>query len=114
MSITSASVVGDKYAGERCRADFESHGIRYIVSRWTASEASEGTEPLLNEGRIVLPDVARLEQQLLGLVWRGGRQWAIERRSWLTIQTWRRVRACSNCRCEMPRSGVSGPTLNAV
>ena len=69
MSITSASVVGDKYAGETCRADFESHGIRYIVSRWTASEASE-VEPLLNEGRIVLPDVARLEQQLLGLVWR--------------------------------------------
>jgi hypothetical protein len=33
----------------------------------------EGFEPRLNGGRVRLVDVAKVEQELLGLVWRGSR-----------------------------------------
>ena len=66
------SVVGDKYAGETFRADFQGKGISYRVSEFTKSEIYEEIEPLLNGGRIVLLDHPNLESQFLGLVWRGG------------------------------------------
>jgi hypothetical protein len=67
------SVVGDAYAGETFRSDFQGRGISYRVSELTKSEIYEEVEPLLNGGRIVLLDIANLESQLLGLVWRGGK-----------------------------------------
>ena len=67
------SVVGDAYAGETFRSDFQGRSISYRVSELTKSEIYEEVEPLLNDGRIVLLDIANLESQLLGLVWRGGK-----------------------------------------
>lgn len=68
-----ARVTGDKYAGETFKSQFEAHGITYRVADKTKSELYEGLEPLLNSSGVVLLDVPQLEQQLLGLVWRGGR-----------------------------------------
>jgi hypothetical protein len=67
------SVTGDRYAGETFKRDFEGHGMRYDVAAASKSDLYAQLEPLLNAQRIVLPDVPLLEQQLLGLCWRGGR-----------------------------------------
>ncbi len=67
------AVTGDAYAGETFRADFERHGIRYDVCRLSASKLYEALEPHLNSRKIILPNVAEVEQQLLGLVWRAGK-----------------------------------------
>jgi phage terminase large subunit-like protein len=64
-------VVGDRYAGETFSAALRERGIEYEVSKHTASELYEALEPRLNAHRIVLLDVPVLEQQLLGLVWKG-------------------------------------------
>jgi hypothetical protein len=66
-------VTGDAYAGNTFRSDFENAGITYEVSERSKSQLYEDFEPLLNGGRVVLLDHSELEQQLLGLVWRGGR-----------------------------------------
>lgn len=67
------AVTGDKYAGETFRKQFEAHGVEYRVAERTAHEFYEDFEPLLNGGRIILLDVPKLEQQFLGLAWRGSR-----------------------------------------
>lgn len=72
------SVTGDRYAGETFRTQFEQAGVSYRVSDRTRSELYEALEPLLNARVLVLLDAqqlgaAVLEQQLLGLVWRGGK-----------------------------------------
>ena len=67
------AVEGDRYAGETFRADFERHGVRYDVCEFTASQLYEALEPPLNGGRVALPDLPELEQQLLGLLWKGGK-----------------------------------------
>jgi len=67
------SVTGDRYAGETFKAAFEKEQISYRVSDKTKSEIYEAFEPLLNSSTAVLLDEPELEQQLLGLVWRGGR-----------------------------------------
>ena len=66
-------VVGDRYAGETFRAAFRERGIEYEVAELTASEHYEQLEPRVNGRKVVLVDEPRIEQQLLGLVWRGGR-----------------------------------------
>ena len=66
-------VEGDKYAGETFKAQFESKGIEYECCAQTKSELYDALEPLLNSHQVVLLDVAELEQQLLGLTWRGGK-----------------------------------------
>jgi hypothetical protein len=68
-----SSVTGDAYAGETFRAAFEAHNIEYHVSRKTRSQLYEALEPRLNAHQVVLLDLPVLEQQLLGLVWRGGK-----------------------------------------
>jgi hypothetical protein len=68
-----SAVTGDKYAGETFIADFRAHGIEYRVADRSKSELYEALEPLLNGHQVVFPDVPTLEQQLLGLVWRGGK-----------------------------------------
>jgi len=68
-----SSVVGDAYAGETFKSAFESRGISYRVSRLTKSRLYEALEPPLNGFRVLLPNIPEVEQQLLGLVWRGGK-----------------------------------------
>jgi hypothetical protein len=68
-----AAVTGDKYAGETFVSDFATDGIAYHVSRRSKSELYEALEPELNARMVTLVDAPTLEQQLLGLVWRGGR-----------------------------------------
>jgi hypothetical protein len=67
------SVWGDKYAGETFVQDFARHGISYHVSQASTSQLYEAFEPLLNARDVILLEVPILEQQLLGLLWRGGR-----------------------------------------
>lgn len=66
-------VVGDKYAGETFRTDFQRHGIGYEVARFTKSQLYEALEPRVNAGEVELPDLPRLQEQLLTLVRRGAR-----------------------------------------
>jgi len=67
------SVWGDQYAGQTFRQDFAEQSITYHVSVKSRSELYETLEPNLNAHRCVLLDVPEMEQQLLGLVWRGGK-----------------------------------------
>jgi hypothetical protein len=66
-------VTGDSYAGETFKAQFEKAGIGYRTCRHAKHALYEALEPLLNAQAVELPDVPVLEQQLLGLVWRGAR-----------------------------------------
>jgi hypothetical protein len=68
-----SAVTGDQYGGRTFRAQFEAAGIAYDVSALAKSALYEALEPKLNARSIVLLDVPTLEQQLLGLVWRGGK-----------------------------------------
>ncbi len=66
-------VTGDSYAGETFRQAFQAGGISYRVSELPASKLYEALEAPLNAGRVVLLDHAKCEEQLLGLVWKGGK-----------------------------------------
>lgn len=66
-------VTGDRYAGNTFKARFMDAGVGYTVSPDTKHVLYESLEPLLNSGAVALLDVPLLEQQLLGLVWKGGR-----------------------------------------
>src|SRR4029079_13289481 len=68
-----ASIVLDRYAGLTFIAQFQRAGLRCTVAAHTTSQLYEAFEPLLNGHRVVLVDVPTLEEQLLGLVWRGGK-----------------------------------------
>ncbi|MCX6539600.1 MAG: hypothetical protein NT151_11815 [Acidobacteria bacterium] len=68
-----AHVVGDRYAGRTFVEDFSSHNVSYTPTELSASEAYEALEPRLNSHQVILVDEPTLEQQLLGLVWRGGK-----------------------------------------
>jgi hypothetical protein len=68
-----AHVTGDRYAGETFRSQFADAGVRYTVATESKSELYEALEPVLNAAGVVLLDVPVLEQQLLGLVWRGAK-----------------------------------------
>jgi hypothetical protein len=67
------SVTGDRYAGETFRQDFGDLGIEYRVCDKPKSALYEQLEPLLNAGEVELLDVPKLQEQLLGLVWRGSK-----------------------------------------
>jgi hypothetical protein len=66
-------VTGDRYAGLTFSSQFTAQGITYEVAKHTTSELYEALEPRLNSQHVVLLDVPTLEQQLLGLVWKGGK-----------------------------------------
>jgi len=66
-------VIGDAYAGETYRQDFLQHGITYQRAASPKSALYEALDPLLNAGEVELLDVPQLQEQLLGLVWRGQR-----------------------------------------
>jgi hypothetical protein len=67
-------VTGDAYAGQTFRQDFQREGITYVVGGMrSASDLYESFEPKLNAGEIELLDEAALTEQLICLVWRGGK-----------------------------------------
>jgi hypothetical protein len=69
-------VTGDRYAGEWPREIFRKFGIEYRVSDQSKSEIYQSFLPLLNSGKVELPDDRRLVSQLCGLerrTARGGR-----------------------------------------
>jgi hypothetical protein len=69
-------ITGDRYAGEWPRERFKIHGITYEPSEKTKSQIYGEALPLLNSGRVELPDHPRLTAQLIGLerrTARGGR-----------------------------------------
>ncbi len=68
-----SSVTGDSVGGETYRNEWLKVGIQYRTVKETTSELYEAIEPALNGHRVVLPDIPLLEQQLLGLVWKGGK-----------------------------------------
>jgi hypothetical protein len=65
------SVVGDNYAGDTLKYDFEEQGIIYHASELTKSELYDALEPRLNAGEVELLDEPKLQEQLLSLVIRG-------------------------------------------
>jgi hypothetical protein len=66
-------VVGDAYAGQTFRADFEALGIQYTVSERSKHEYYEALEPLLTANELELLDAPKLQEQMLTLVWRGAK-----------------------------------------
>lgn len=66
-------VVGDAYAGQTFRLDFEAEGIAYTVCNRSKSDLYDALEPRLNAGEVELLDIGPLQEQLLTLVIRGGK-----------------------------------------
>ncbi|MBR1238284.1 hypothetical protein JQ611_40365, partial [Bradyrhizobium sp. AUGA SZCCT0182] len=66
-------VTGDNYAGSTFKNDFEDMGITYIPCSQSKTVLYEELEPKLNAGEVELPDIPKLQEQLLGLVVRGAR-----------------------------------------
>jgi hypothetical protein len=63
----------DNYAGRTFRSDFEAEGFGCDVYTKSASDLYEDLEPRLNAGEVELLDQARLVEELVALVWRGGK-----------------------------------------
>jgi hypothetical protein len=68
-----AKVIGDNYAGRTFVSDFQGHSIEYQPCLRPKTDLYEFLEPLLNAGEIELPDLPKLQEQLLTLVVRGAR-----------------------------------------
>jgi hypothetical protein len=64
-------VTGDSYAGQTFRTDFEEHSISYRSADLAKSDIYDAFEPHLNAGEVELLDHAKMQEQLLTLVWRG-------------------------------------------
>lgn len=73
-SYRVTKVIGDRYAGEFPRELFRKFGITYEVAEQTKSDFFRDLLPLINAGRIDLPQHARLISQLVGLERRTSRQ----------------------------------------
>jgi hypothetical protein len=61
------NVTGDQYAGVFPRELFLKHGVSYELAEKTKSDLYRDLLPLLNSGRVVLPNSERLVNQLCGL-----------------------------------------------
>jgi hypothetical protein len=66
-------IVGDRYAGEWPREEFQKHGVTYKVAEKSKSELYVTLLPSLMSGTVQLLDSARLAAQLTGLERRPGR-----------------------------------------
>jgi hypothetical protein len=66
-------VYGDRFAGQTFLFTFANYGLAYEVSLASASELYAHFEPLLNSRKVSLLDLPILEEQLLGLTWRGNK-----------------------------------------
>jgi hypothetical protein len=60
-------VFGDRYAGEWPREQFRRAGVDYVPSERVKSDIYRDLLPLINSGRVELPDNQRLIAQLTGL-----------------------------------------------
>jgi hypothetical protein len=60
-------VTGDRYAGEFPRELFAKHGITYTTADRPRSDLYRDTLPLMNSGRVELPESADLMRQFTGL-----------------------------------------------
>jgi hypothetical protein len=70
-------VTGDRWGGEFPREAFRRHDIQYSVAKKNKSELYQGLLPLLNSGRITLPDNDKLVKQIVSLerrIARSGRE----------------------------------------
>ena len=63
----------DRFAHNTFSSAFAQHGITAVLSELTTHQTYEGFAPRLNSGQVVLLDHAGLQNQFLGLVWRGAR-----------------------------------------
>ena len=61
------AVTGDRYAGEWPREQFKKRGINYQVADRPKSDLYRDLLPLLNSGRIELPENDQLQRELIGL-----------------------------------------------
>jgi hypothetical protein len=61
-------VVGDAYAGQTFRQDFQENGIQYIVSDKPKWQLYEEFEPKLHAGEVEFLDHPKLQEQLLTLI----------------------------------------------
>jgi hypothetical protein len=64
-------LVGDHYAGETFRVDYQGRGVSYFCSELSTSELYEQMEPRVNAGEVELPDLSVLVEQALTLVMKG-------------------------------------------
>lgn len=64
-------VWGDNVGAETYQEEWGKAGIIYHVCKKSTSELYEALQVPLNQRRVELPDLPLLEQQLLGLVWKG-------------------------------------------
>ena len=62
-----SEVTGDRYSGEWCREQFKKRGINYQVADRPKSDIYRDCLPLLNSGRIELPDNDQLQREFIGL-----------------------------------------------
>lgn len=62
-----SEVTGDRYAGQFPRELFDKQGIRYQTADRPRSDLYRDTLPLLNSGRVELPENTELLNQLVGL-----------------------------------------------
>ncbi len=67
------TVTVDRFAHNTFQAAFAQHGISAVLSELTTHQTYEAFGPRLNSGQIVLLDNADLQNQFLGLLWRGMR-----------------------------------------
>jgi hypothetical protein len=67
------SVMGDAYAGQTFAAAFGALGISYRACPIPTHKLYEAFEAPLNGGHVILPAEPLVEQQLLGLRWRGNK-----------------------------------------
>jgi hypothetical protein len=63
----------DRFAHNTFQSAFAQHGIAAVLSELTTHQTYEAFGPRLNSGQIVLLDHADLQNQFLGLLWRGAK-----------------------------------------
>ncbi|MGQ7242943.1 hypothetical protein ACUN9V_05700 [Salinicola sp. V024] len=66
-SYGCSSVTGDRYAGEFPRELFRKHGVQYELSDRPRSDLYRDLLPLMNSGRVELPESDQLLKELVGL-----------------------------------------------
>ncbi len=67
LSYGLAECTGDRYSGHVFEQLFMKYGIRYNFAEQSKSELYSGALPLLNSGRVELPDNKKMVEQFCGL-----------------------------------------------
>ena len=69
----ASRVTLDRFAHNTFSAAFSQHGVSAVLSDLTTHQTYEAFGPRLNSGQVVLLDHSDMQNQFLGLVWRGAR-----------------------------------------